>query len=82
MDWEEDGIEPVEIEYVRGDLSTDEVKKYGSRNYYGYVIEVYWNDKLQDVKAEPPELADFAREMPPPQPALARSRPGNPLFPR
>lgn len=83
VNWAEDGIEPVEIEYLRGEMTVDQLKKFGSRSYYGYVLEVYWRDKLQDVKAEPPELADFAREMPTPTATDSpQETEGNPLFPR
>jgi hypothetical protein len=83
VDWQEpDRTEWVEIPYVRTDLTAAEIKNFGLRAYYGYVLEIYWKGKLQDQKAEPPELAEFAREMPPPTADTDRGgASGNPLFP-
>ena len=54
------------------EMTPAEIVRYGQRKYYGYVLEVSLRDpanpaapdRLQDALADPPELANFAREMP------------------
>lgn len=76
-DWEKRGIQRLEVMYDLAEMSVDDVRKWGNRKYYGYVLELYLKDssksdgidRLQDLVAEPPELANFAREMPIENPA-------------
>ena len=76
-DWEKRGIQRLEVMYDLAEMSVDDVRKWGNRKFYGYVLELYLKDssqpdgidRLQDLVAEPPELANFAREMPIENPA-------------
>lgn len=63
VDWR-DGAEEFIFEYRQPPMTPDEIIRFGQRKYYGYVLEVYYQNRLQDVKAEPPQLTAFARELP------------------
>lgn len=71
-DWEQRGVERLEVLYDQPEMTPAEIVKYGQRKYYGYVLELSLRDpanpaapdRLQDALADPPELANFAREMP------------------
>jgi hypothetical protein len=36
-----------------------EIQQHGRRSYYGYMLRLYYNNKLQDVAAEPRDLLEF-----------------------
>lgn len=90
-DWQELGMQRLKVVYDLGEMSPAEIVQHGQRNYYGYVLELYVQDpaqpdgrgRLQDIVAEPAELANFAREMKidEPLPPTANA-PDSPLFPR
>jgi hypothetical protein len=47
------------VEYHLPELSAEQVAQLGRRQYYGYLIELYYNDVLQDLVAAPRKLARF-----------------------
>ena len=76
-DWEKRGMQRLEVMFDLAEMTPADVIKWGNRKYFGYVLELYLKDssksdgidRLQDLVAEPPELANFAREMPIENPA-------------
>lgn len=88
VDWA-NGRESGVFEYRQPPMTPDEVMRYGRRKYLGYVIELYYEDKLQDVSASVPQLLEFARELPVDdgrkmervEPVSAPGQPDNALFP-
>lgn len=82
-DWAE-GTEEFEFEYHQPIMSADELKRFGLRKYYGYAFEIMYRGKLQDVMAEPVQMAKFAREIPLDRlmaPDAAGTAPDGSLFP-
>ena len=53
-----------------------EIAAHGRRSYHGYVVRLYYQNKLQDVAAEPRDLLDFGASQPPVLPGGV-----NPLLP-
>ena len=88
-DWENRGVERLEVMYDQPEMTVADIVRYGQRKYYGYVLEVSLRDpakpndpdRLQDLQADPPELANFAREMPA-VPPVVDNAPDPSLFPR
>lgn len=68
------GEETLDIVYHLPALSAAETQQHGRRSYYGYMLRLYYNNKLQDVAAEPRDLLEFGSA--PGAPAGA-----NPLLP-
>ena len=58
-DWRNGEEEIIEVEYHLPELSPEQVAQLGRRQYYGYLIELYYNDVLQDLVAAPRKLARF-----------------------
>lgn len=59
VDWAGIGEEPLEVTYFMPNLTPGEVAAHGKRAYHGYVVRLYYQNKLQDVAAEPRDLLDF-----------------------
>lgn len=76
VDWAGIGEEPLEVTYFLPALTPGEVAAHGRRAYHGYVVRLYYQNKLQDVAAEPHDLLDFGSRAP-------QAVPGgvNPLLP-
>ena len=51
-DWTESDIEILDVDYTQPE-GDDQA---ANRKYYGYVVRVYYNNQLQDVRAEPVKL--------------------------
>jgi hypothetical protein len=91
-DWEEHGVERLEVMYDQPEMTPLELVKYGQRKYYGYVLELSLRDpaqptapdRLQDLVADPPELANFVKEIPAQAPLVIDkvNEPDPSLFPR
>lgn len=58
-DWKNGEEEIIEVEYRLPELSPEQVAQLGSRKYFGYLIELYYNDVLQDLVAAPRKLSRF-----------------------
>ncbi len=61
-DWAEDGMEVLRATYVLPAFSENDLD-LSVREYLGYIVRVYYNNELQDVRAEPIRLLN---EFPPP----------------
>jgi len=59
VDWNGTGEELLDIVYHLPALSDAEIQQHGRRSYYGYMLRLYYNNKLQDVAAEPRDLLEF-----------------------
>jgi len=75
VDWNGTGEEVLDVVYHLPALSAAEIQQHGRRTYYGYMLRLYYNNKLQDVAAEPRDLLEFG-SAPGGSPAG-----GNPLLP-
>lgn len=74
-DWSGAGEETLDVVYHLPTLSNAEIQQHGRRSYYGYMLRLYYNNKLQDVAAEPRDLLEFGSA-----PGSAPAG-GNPLLP-
>jgi tetratricopeptide (TPR) repeat protein len=59
VDWNGTGEELLDVVYHLPALSPTEIQQHGRRTYYGYMLRLYYNNKLQDVAAEPRDLLEF-----------------------
>lgn len=60
VDWAgSTGEETLDVVYHLPALSNAEVQQHGRRSYYGYMLRLYYHNKLQDVAAEPRDLLEF-----------------------
>jgi hypothetical protein len=76
VDWgSSTGEETLDVVYHLPALSAAEVQQHGRRAYYGYMLRLYYNNKLQDVAAEPRDLLEFGSA------PGAASAGANPLLP-
>lgn len=75
-DWKGGSEEIIEADYMLPKLNDEEKAILGNRHYFGYVIELYYRDILQDMVANPRRLARQSQSAPAPQ-----EFPGSPLFP-
>ncbi|MEM1294742.1 MAG: tetratricopeptide repeat protein [Verrucomicrobiota bacterium] len=55
-DWNNGEEEVIEVEYFLKKLTKDQEAALGKRQYFGYVVELYYRDVLQDVVASPRKL--------------------------
>lgn len=76
VDWSGLGEEPLNVTYFLPPLTPGEIAAHGRRSYHGYVVRLYYQNKLQDVAAEPRDLLDFGASQPPVLPGGV-----NPLLP-
>ncbi len=89
-DWEERGLERLEVLYDQPEMTPVDIVHYGQRKYWGYALEISLRDpakpnvpdSLQDLQADPPELANFVREMPEVPPVVIDNAPDPSLFPK
>jgi hypothetical protein len=61
--WTDSDIEVLEVEYVQPKPEKNEGQPLENRNYFGYVVRVYYKNVLQDMRAEPIRLL---KQHPPP----------------
>ncbi len=76
VDWAGLGEEPLNVSYFLPSLTPGEIAAHGRRSYHGYVVRLYYQNKLQDVASEPRDLLDFGASQPPVLPGGV-----NPLLP-
>ena len=50
------GTERIDVEYFLPTLTDEETALNGKREYYGYVVELYYQNVLQDFVANPRKL--------------------------
>lgn len=56
-DWQTDGKEEIVVTYNQPVFSEEQKRELGERRYYGYVIEVYYQDQFQDTVAMPEAMS-------------------------
>jgi hypothetical protein len=61
VDWAGEGIEPLDVVYYLPQMTEDEIKNHGQRQFHGYVVKLYYQNKLQVTAAEPSDLLDLDR---------------------
>ncbi len=59
VDWAGEGIEPLDVVYFLPQMTPDEIKNHGERRFHGYVVKLYYQNKLQVTAAEPSDLLDM-----------------------
>lgn len=81
-DWQDGGVEEIEVVYQQPELTEEQRRELGERAYHGYVIELYYQDRLQDTVAKPEVLKQMRVKQGAPPPGY-ESVPGpeNALFP-
>jgi len=79
--WQENGLEVIEVVYHQPEFTEGQKRELGERQYYGYIIELYYRDQLQDTAADPPELSALDPGAPTPPEAERPTGPDNSLFP-
>jgi hypothetical protein len=56
-DWQVDGTEVIVVNYLQPVFTEEQKRELGERSFYGYSIELYYRDELQDKVAMPEEIA-------------------------
>lgn len=80
-DWQVGGREEIVVNYHQPQFTEEESQDLGNRSYYGYVIELYYQDRLQD-RIVVPEAIDQIRPSAPAEPAPSTfPSPDSSLFP-
>lgn len=78
VDWAGQSEEILDMVYFFPKMSADEIRAIGQREYYGFVVKLYYDDVLQDIYSYPRTLLDqIRREREPNGPNIDDS-----LFPR
>ncbi|MCB1231574.1 MAG: hypothetical protein KDN19_14990 [Verrucomicrobiae bacterium] len=80
-DWIDNGRETIEVTYFQPPFTEEQKRELGERKYYGYIIELYYRDELQDTTAFPPELNSLDPNAPPSPLTEPPIGPDNSLFP-
>ncbi|MEZ5431290.1 MAG: hypothetical protein R3F31_08970 [Verrucomicrobiales bacterium] len=57
-DWKDEAREVINVIYHQKAFTPEEIKDGGRRKYYGYAIEMYYCDILQDTVADPATLLE------------------------
>jgi hypothetical protein len=58
VDWSGEGMELLDVTYFLPPMSAQEVLDHGRRDFHGYLVKLYYKDRLQAVVAEPRELLE------------------------
>ncbi len=61
-DWQIDGREEIIVSYHQPVFTEDQKRDLGERSYYGYAIELYYRDQIQDKVAMPEDIAKLRVE--------------------
>jgi len=56
-DWQIDGTEVIVVNYLQPVFTEEQKRELGERSFYGYAIELYYRDELQDRVAMPADIA-------------------------
>lgn len=56
-DWQTNGTEEIVVNYDQPVFTEEQRRDLGERRYYGYAIELYYRDQLQDRVVRPPGIA-------------------------
>jgi len=81
-DWQIEGREEIIVSYHQPVFTEDQKRDLGERSYYGYAIELYYRDQIQDKVAMPEDISKLRVE-PSAEPDTDEGRigPENALFP-
>ena len=81
-DWQVDGTEEIIVNYNQPVFTEEQKRELGERSYYGYAIELYYRDKIQDKLVMPENIANLRLESKDEEiPARDPIGPENALFP-
>lgn len=80
-DWQTDGTEMIGVNYSQPEFTEEQRRELGERVYYGYAIELYYLDELQDRVIVPEDIAALRQEVPEDSVAPVPPGPDNALFP-
>ncbi len=82
-DWQTNGTEEIVVNYDQPVFTEEQKRDLGERRYYGYAIELYYRDRLQDRVVRPSDIAQLRiEESGPDSDAAPRTfGPENALFP-
>jgi len=81
-DWQSGGTEEIVVNYNQPVFSEEQQLELGERSYFGYAIELYYRDQIQDKVVMPEEIARLRLESSPaPVPTGKFLGPENALFP-
>ena len=82
-DWTIENKEEIIVNYSQPVFSAKKRHvELGERKYFGYVIQLYYQDELQDRVVRPPELEQYQLDAPLSSPQEPRGlEPENALFP-
>ena len=58
VDWSGEGMELLDVTYFLPPMSAQEQLDHGRRDFHGYLVKLYYQDRLQAVVAEPRELLE------------------------
>lgn len=64
-DWLNGESEEIEVTYYQPVFTAEQKRDLGERVYYGYIVELYYQDELQDVVAAPRKLMGLNPSVPP-----------------
>ena len=59
VDWALHNEELLDVVYHMPELRPEELRDLGKRSYYGYVVKLFYQNRLMSQKADPPSLLDF-----------------------
>lgn len=76
-DWKY-GTERIDVEYFLPTLTDEQIANHGQREYYGYVVELYYENVLQDYVANPRKLGRLTQS----GAGRAEDMPRSGLFPK
>ncbi len=82
-DWATNGTETVIVNYHQPIFTEEQQRELGERTYYGYAVELYYRDVLQEKITVPEDIAALRETLDTGPDASAPSGPGpeNALFP-
>lgn len=81
-DWQVDGTEEIIVKYNQPVFTEEQKRELGVRSYYGYAIELYYRDQIQDKLVMPENIANLRLESKDEEiPVRDRIGPENALFP-
>ena len=61
VDWEGQSEEILDMIYFFPRMTDEEIRTIGLREYYGFVVKLYYDDVLQDIYSHPRTLLDQIR---------------------
>lgn len=64
-DWRNGESEQIEVSYYQPVFTKEQKRDLGERVYYGYIVELYYQNELQDVVAAPRKLMGLNPSAPP-----------------